>query len=133
MWPVFFILDASGAETFVWPTAAQAQMVLLNCGLDIIYNGSLLFGIIASTPLVMSLGLITVVPASVVADWLVHGRVMSGQAIGGTFAILSGYLALQLQEGTVVGMLRRMVGVSAAEGTNDRLLPGKFLNDTNNE
>lgn len=97
LWPVFIILNYSGVEPFVLPTPDKARLLALNMFLDVIYNVLLLFGISVASPLVVSLGTLLVVPGGMLADYLAHGTVLSGQAIGGVFLIVAGFLLLELK------------------------------------
>jgi drug/metabolite transporter (DMT)-like permease len=95
-WPMFFVFDATGIETFEWPPAAKLRLLALNTVLDTLYNVALLFGIQITSPLWMSLGTILVVPASMVADKIIHNAAVSGQAAGGIVMIILGFAILQL-------------------------------------
>ena len=95
LWPLFFILDATGVEPFEWPNRSKAQLLALNTGLDSIYNLLLLMGISTSSPLVISLGTMLVVPATMAVDWAVHGATMSWGALGGVLLIAVGFLLMQ--------------------------------------
>lgn len=96
MWPLFFVFDATGVEPFEWPSPAKTRMLVLSAVLDAVYNAALLFGIGITSPLWTSLGTILVVPASMLADWGIHGATVSGQAGGGIAAILVGFTILQV-------------------------------------
>jgi drug/metabolite transporter (DMT)-like permease len=95
LWPVFFALHYSGVEAFELPPPPKARLLAVNVVLDAVYNLALLLGIVVSSPLYMSLGSMLVVPATVAADWAVHGSLLGGQAGGGVALILTGFLLLQ--------------------------------------
>ena len=95
--PGFPLLSATGVEPFAWPSRDKAQLLVVDCALDTAYNLALLVGIVASTPLLMSLGTMLVVPSTVVADWALHGQLPSPQAGVGIFFILVSFVALQLR------------------------------------
>lgn len=95
MWPVFFLLDKTGVEAFEWPDAEHTRKLALSCLLDATFNCSLLFGILVMSALWTSVGTILVVPGTMLADWILHGEVVCGQAAGGVVAILAGFVVLQ--------------------------------------
>ena len=90
-WPLFFIFHATGFETFVTPGAEKVRLVALNAGLDTLYNGLLLLGIALAGPLAMSIASMLVVPASLIADWLLHGVVPTAGSCVGMVLILGGF------------------------------------------
>jgi hypothetical protein len=94
--PVFPLLDATGIEPFEWPSPEKARLLALNTGLDSVYNLSLLLGISLSSPLSMSVATMLVVPASLLADWALHGLVPGVQAGCGMAVILVGFATLHL-------------------------------------
>lgn len=95
LWPVFFVLDKTGVEAFEWPDAALARKLALSCVLDGTFNCSLLFGILVMSALWTSVGTILVVPGTLLADWILHGTLVGGQAAAGVVAILAGFVVLQ--------------------------------------
>ena len=105
LWPLFFVLHYSGAEPFELPSASKTALLALNTGLDSVYNLLLLYGITVSSPLVMSLGTMLVVPASLAADWVLHGATMSWAALGGVVLIGVGFLMMQRLHGVYAGAL----------------------------
>ena len=105
LWPGFFLLHYTGIEPFELPSADKSRMLALNTFLDALYNLLLLVGILITSPLYMSLGSMLVVPATVAADWLLHGKVLPPQAGGGVFLILCGFVLLQLPPGSLSKLL----------------------------
>lgn len=95
-WPIFFILDASGLEPFEMPAPFIAKQLAMNAGLDSLFTAFMLFGVCITTPLVMALGSMNVVPVSVVADWAVHGSLPSPLAFVGIVLVLVGFAVQQL-------------------------------------
>jgi hypothetical protein len=94
-WPLFLAFDRGGVEPFEWPPPSKLRLLLLDAGLDTLYNGLLLVGIATTSPLTMSLGSMLVVPASMLADWSLHGIVPSAGSIVGIGLILCGFVLLQ--------------------------------------
>jgi drug/metabolite transporter (DMT)-like permease len=110
-WPLFLVFDRSGLEPFAWPPPSKLRLLLLDAGLDTLYNALLLVGIASTSPLTMSLGSMLVVPASMLADWSLHGIVPSVGSVVGIGLILCGFLLLQapadLAERCSAGLRRR--------------------------
>ena len=95
--PVLAVWDHAGLETFEWPpNGHKTSLLLLNAVLDSTYNGLLLFGILVTTPLFMSVGTMLVMPASIVVDRLVHGTVLSPLAVVGAVVIVVGFGMLNI-------------------------------------
>lgn len=90
------VLHATGLETFELPPGDKARMLMLNTGLDSVYNMCLLLGIGLSSPLTMSIASMLVVPASILADWMLHSDVPLPMEAGGMALILAGFVTLQL-------------------------------------
>ena len=94
-WPGFFIAHAAGWERFEWPPPAdKGRLVALNMALDSIYNLSLLWGISTSTAFAMQLASTLVVPAGILADWLLHSALPSLLAAAGAMLIVFAVVAL---------------------------------------
>lgn len=95
-WPLFFILNATGAEPWSLPSSALVNTLAASAGLDTAYNGLLLFGLGVASPLEMSLGTVLVVPGTMAADAIVRGKVMSPLAGCGVGGIILGFLLLEV-------------------------------------
>ncbi|KAA0176022.1 hypothetical protein FNF27_02414 [Cafeteria roenbergensis] len=99
VWPLIPLLDATGLEPFEWPIPAQKwEMMMLNAALDTVYNVLLLIGILISSPLVISVGVMMVVPSSMVVDGILHNTRFQPLAYGGVALIVLGFLVLKLPE-----------------------------------
>jgi drug/metabolite transporter (DMT)-like permease len=96
VWPVLLILDASGVEPFLWPSPAKWRLLLINASLDTIFNLCMLAGILASSPLVVSVGSMMVVPTSIIVDYILHGTVLHALAIVGVVLVVLGFVILKL-------------------------------------
>lgn len=96
LWPLFFLFHYTGVEPFEWPSAAKGQLLAMSTLLDGLYNVLLLFGIQISSPLFMSVGTMTVIPVSLLADYLIHHATVSGPGYGGILLIVMGWLILQI-------------------------------------
>jgi drug/metabolite transporter (DMT)-like permease len=95
-WPVFFIANATGWEPFSFPPPQdKGRLVALNMVLDSIYNLSLLWGISTSSAFAMQLASTMVVPAGIVGDFLFHGVLPGGWAVGGLVLIVLGVVSLE--------------------------------------
>jgi drug/metabolite transporter (DMT)-like permease len=96
LWPLFFIFNATGFETFELPTGDKIRILAISAALDSMYQLSLLFGIVITSPLWISVGTVLVVPASLLADWMIHHVTVSLQAGIGIAFIVAGFLILQV-------------------------------------
>lgn len=94
-WPLFFVLDATGAEPFAWPSPEAARKIGISCALDTAFSASLLLCILLTTPLYTSLASILVVPFTALADWVLHGFAPTPQAAVGMALIGVGFALLQ--------------------------------------
>jgi drug/metabolite transporter (DMT)-like permease len=97
-WPGLLILDATGVETFELPEARAGESLMVTMVMDSAFNVLLLIGIALTSPLFISVGSLLTIPASILSDWLVHGRVMDGGALGGVAMIAVGFLLLTFAE-----------------------------------
>lgn len=93
--PVIPLLDAVGLEPFEWPSVEKLSLLIANASMDVVYNVLLLLGILLTSPLFMAVGCMLVVPASILADWLVHGSTLSPQALAGACIVVSGFAVLK--------------------------------------
>lgn len=96
LWPVFLVLHYSGVEPLEWPSGPKGRMLALSAALDTLYNVALLFGISVTSPLWMSVGTVLVVPATMIADFIVHNVTVGAMAGGGIALILIGFVVMQL-------------------------------------
>lgn len=97
LWPVFFALHSSGVEPFVWPVlASKWRLLAINAALDSCFNTSLLMGILLSSPLVISVGAMLVVPVSIIVDFLFHGTLLGPISWVGVGLIVAGFVVLKL-------------------------------------
>lgn len=97
VWPFIPILDVTGIETLVWPLPeGKWGMLALNAVLDTAYNGLLLVGILVSSPLIISVGVMLVVPASMVADGIINDTRFEPLAYVGVACILLGFALLKM-------------------------------------
>ena len=65
MWPLFFVLDATGYEKFVWPETADLPYIAIVAACDVGFNLFLLVTILLSSPLFASVGTILVIPLGI--------------------------------------------------------------------
>jgi hypothetical protein len=92
------VWSAIGAERYVAPPEHKLRLILLNSALDSIYNILLLFGILVTTPLFMSVGTMMVMPCSIVVDRLVHGTELGPSGIVGAVVIVVGFVMLNIPQ-----------------------------------
>lgn len=114
-WPIFFIANATGWEPFAFPPPPdKGRLVALNMVLDSIYNLSLLWGISTSSAFAMQLASTMVVPAGIIGDFLFHGVLPGGWAVGGLILIVLGVVSLETHwERSVMEALSRWRGGGA--------------------
>lgn len=125
VWPLIPLLDATGLEPFEWPIPAEKwEMMMLNAALDTVYNVLLLIGILISSPLIISVGVMLVVPSSMVVDGILHDTRFHDLAYGGVALILLGFLVLKLPEPMLHRSLRAM-GCGACLGSAGPAAPSK--------
>jgi drug/metabolite transporter (DMT)-like permease len=114
-WPLFFVAHATGLERFEWPPPqGKARLVALNMGLDAIYNLSLLWGISTSSAFAMQLASTLVVPAGILADWVLHGVLPSALGAAGALLVLLAVAALEAPLEEAAGAACRRARAAAA-------------------
>lgn len=118
LWPVILLLHATGAEPFALPSAYKAKQLAMAALLDAVYEAALLFGLATTSPVWMSVATILVVPASLLADWVLHSASVSPQAAGGLVLIIVGFACLQVTDfGALQAACRKRVsGAGAGAG-----------------
>lgn len=94
MWPIFPLFNATKVEIWEWPSASKLEELTANAIMDGTYNLLLLYGIMLSSPLFMSVGTMLVVPVSIFVDHFVHGTKLSPEAILGVCFIVLGFICL---------------------------------------
>lgn len=97
LWPVSLLFHYTGVERFELPSGEKGRMLALSAALDALYNVALLFGISITSPLWMAVGTTSVVPVTIVADYLIHRTTVSGQGWGGIVLIMLGFVILQVR------------------------------------
>ncbi len=97
-WPGIFLVDLLGYETFELPQGNALYIVLIMMALDSLSNFVLLIGIALSSPLFISVGALSSIPATVVADYIAHGTVLPPLSYFGILSIVLGFLLLSLSE-----------------------------------
>jgi drug/metabolite transporter (DMT)-like permease len=105
-WPLFFLANATGLEAFQLPSLDKGKLVALTMVLDSIYNFSLLWGVSASTAFSMQLASTLVVPAGILADWALHHKLPSAQAVCGALLVIAAVLALGAPPGAPRALLK---------------------------
>ena len=93
------ILSANGVEQFEWPTwhppNATAPVLLTAATIAFIVNALSMIGQIIASPLFMSVGLGLTIPASFIADRIVHSeRHLSALAICGALLVTVAFLLM---------------------------------------
>lgn len=106
IWPFLPILDVTGIERLVWPLPpGKWDMLVINALLDTAYNGLLLLGILVSSPLVISVGVMLVVPASMVADGIINNTRFEPLAYVGVVCIVLGFVLLKIPRSFLTRLL----------------------------
>lgn len=118
--PIVLLWDKTGVETFELPSHSKASMLMLNAGFDSIYNVLLLFGILITSPLFISVGSMLVMPASIVTDRLIHGTVMGPVGVCGAIVIVIGFSLLNIPQEDASRWMKRKCGRN--RGGQDPLL-----------
>ena len=67
-------------------------------GLDALFNGFMMVGIVYSTPLFIAIGSLLSVPLSVVSDYALHGARPSALTWLGLAAVIAGFALLTASE-----------------------------------
>ncbi|XP_062504649.1 uncharacterized protein LOC134181393 [Corticium candelabrum] len=92
-WPVLLILHGTEFEKFELPTGDNLRMLCIDVALDGVYNVLLLVCISMSSPLFATVGLLLVLPVSVVADYVIHKHyTLPAIAFGGVALIALGFV-----------------------------------------
>eukprot|EP01088_Endostelium_zonatum_P019277 TRINITY_DN6584_c0_g1_i1.p1 TRINITY_DN6584_c0_g1~~TRINITY_DN6584_c0_g1_i1.p1 ORF type:complete len:421 (-),score=66.98 TRINITY_DN6584_c0_g1_i1:68-1330(-) len=98
-WPGIIVVDVIGIEKFEVPHKQAVIEILLQGLMDSVYNILLLVGILFSSPLFISVGSLLTIPVSVVADYLLHDKLLHGWSnFLGILLIIIGFLGLNLLE-----------------------------------
>jgi len=98
LWPGVWIVHITGFETFeLPPTNVLIKMVISAC-LDGTFNILLLLGVMLTSPLLISVGSVLVIPGSILADFIVHHYVLPPLALFGIGLIIIGFVGLNLAE-----------------------------------
>lgn len=89
-------LDFFSIEKFSWPSASTWFYLFVSASLDGSSNILLLFGILLSSPLFMTVGLILTIPVAVFSDMILHAYFISAIPFIGTLVIIGGFLGLNV-------------------------------------
>eukprot|EP00899_Mesostigma_viride_P020028 jgi/Mesvir1/28026/Mv04634-RA.1 len=81
-------------EVLCWPDAVEMKVIVANSLMEIGYCVFLVVGIIISSPLFISIGVILAIPASMVVDVLAHGATITASSIVGSIMIAVGFVSL---------------------------------------
>ena len=100
MWPIFFVLDATGFEPFVWPERDDLPYIAIVAVCDVGFNLFLLITILLSSPLFASVGTILVIPLGAATDYLWKGTLLADNAFYGVGMIIVGFCAMIYAEHT---------------------------------
>lgn len=117
LWPIFLIFDATGVETTVWPDSENLEMLMGNAAMDGVFNASLLYGILVTSPLFMAVGSMLVVPAGIVVDRIVHDTRLSAESIVGIGLIVVGFAILKVPDAFWTRLWARIRGRGAPTHT----------------
>lgn len=98
MWPLFFILDATGYEKFHFPDSDTLPKVVLMMALDVGFNSFLVLTVLLSSPLFTSVGTNMVIPCTVATDYLLHGKLPHAKAGIGIAMVVVGFSGMIYSE-----------------------------------
>ena len=115
LWLALPLLDVAGLEKFEAPDAATRWKVLHVCISDLVFNALLLIGISASTPLVMTVGTMAVIPVSFAVDLVRKGYRLSVPGVVGSMCVISGIVLLSVAHGDVEHDEERVAALARAK------------------
>jgi len=96
-WPMVFLLNFIGAETFELPTTRQAVIaILINMSITLSSDFIYVLAMLKTTPLVVTIGLSLTIPLAVLGDFFL-GRPARGQVLLGAALVLLSFLAIGIQ------------------------------------
>ena len=90
--PFLIIAHFTGLERFELPSTRVALLILMSSVLDGFSNILILFGIVLSSPLFISMGALLALPASAAADYIFHNIVMNYLSMMGALLIIIGFI-----------------------------------------
>ena len=111
LWLAVPLLDVAGAEAFERPSRATMWKVARVCASDLVFNALLLVGIRASTPLVMTVGTMAVIPTGFAVDLVRKGYRLSALGVVGSLCVIGG-----------IALLSATHGAHGGEGGDDRVI-----------
>lgn len=98
VWPVFFLANATGWESFEWPPLDALPYLIGAAAVDSVFQILLYIGILISSPLFISVGCMLSIPGSIVADYIFHSTVLPPLALGGIAVIIVGFIGINYSE-----------------------------------
>jgi drug/metabolite transporter (DMT)-like permease len=94
-WPAVVAAGAAGVETNALPADPQVKYLLIICVIVAVLNNVLLMcALCLTSPLVVSVGSLLVMPVSSAIDWLVHGYAVRWQTALGCVLVATGFVLL---------------------------------------
>jgi drug/metabolite transporter (DMT)-like permease len=93
-----FIWNATGWESFEWPDALQTRALLITACCEGILNFSIAAGTSFTSPLVVVIGSLLVIPLSILFDIIAHSYFISPIEIVGVALIVFGFLFVILAD-----------------------------------
>jgi len=101
-WPMFFFLDLLNLELFSFPNTQDFFILLGMATINCIGNLAFIIGVLVTTPLWMTVGLLFTIPLSAVFDFLVQGITPTGVGWAGIpigmMLVIIGVLLLNVAE-----------------------------------
>lgn len=134
---VLFICHQLGWEHFEFPPDKESLYSLIEiCVLDLVFNAALVLGVTITSPYLVGLGMLIVIPSSFAADsYLGKMKTPVGwMQIFGVVLIVAGFLILKLQTGPIsvpgyffrkIPQLKKTIQAFSIENNN---LKGKNIN-----
>jgi drug/metabolite transporter (DMT)-like permease len=97
-WPGLIILNFTGIETFVFPQGETLGFVTLNMVLDALRNFSFLVAVSWTSPLLANVGILLVIPVSIILDDVLHEYVLPWVGWIGMVCLALGFAAMVISD-----------------------------------
>lgn len=120
--PLLVLLHTSGLEILSLPsTSAQLHLLIVNGLLSFLFDLLFALAIFIAGPVVVSVASSLIIPMSLIADFLLHGKDIQGRSVAGSVVVGAGLWVLNDNKGKtelcVKGRWRRWRGVEDKEGS----------------
>jgi len=114
-WPVLFILHYTGAEKFELPSGGlQIGILVATTFLVFCNNYMFTFGVALTAPGFVTIGSMLAIPASAIVDRFVRDVAFPPLKIGGTAAVVAGFLLLNIDDRWLWAKIKSLFCCSSA-------------------